>query len=76
MAIFNLGDAFVKWSNGKLKKTIHRMSTPPGEQAKHTRCSLAYFTRPDNDVVLETPGQEDGIRQCRRRVTLHSKLWQ
>ncbi|KAJ8132905.1 hypothetical protein O1611_g716 [Lasiodiplodia mahajangana] len=58
MAIFNLGDAFVKWSDGELKSTIHRVSNPPGEQAKYTRYSLAYFTRPDNDVLLKPLGRK------------------
>ncbi|KAI0903079.1 hypothetical protein F4823DRAFT_619940, partial [Ustulina deusta] len=58
MAIFNLGDAFVKWSEGELKSTIHRVVTPPGEQAKWTRYSLAYFTRPDNHVLLKPLGRK------------------
>ncbi|KAI1820379.1 Clavaminate synthase-like protein [Xylaria intraflava] len=58
MAIFNLGDAFVKWSEGELKSTIHRVSNPPGQQAKYTRYSLAYFTRPDNDVPLKPLGRK------------------
>ncbi|KAI0809855.1 hypothetical protein GGR55DRAFT_695706 [Xylaria sp. FL0064] len=58
MAIFNLGDAFVKWSDGELKSTIHRVVRPPGEQAKRTRYSLAYFTRPDNHVLLKPLGRK------------------
>ncbi|KAI0436978.1 hypothetical protein F4803DRAFT_571703 [Xylaria telfairii] len=58
MAVINLGDAFVKWSNGELKSTIHRVSNPPGEQANHVRYSLAYFTRPDNDVLLKPLGRK------------------
>ncbi|KAF2972452.1 hypothetical protein GQX73_g1155 [Xylaria multiplex] len=58
MAIFNLGDAFVKWSDGELKSTIHRVVNPPGEQAKHTRYSLAYFTRPDHHVLLKPLGRK------------------
>lgn len=58
MAIFNLGDAFVKWSDGELKSTIHRVAAPPGDQAQHTRYSLAYFTRPDHDVVLKPLGRK------------------
>ncbi|KAI0513079.1 hypothetical protein F5B22DRAFT_286153 [Xylaria bambusicola] len=58
MAIFNLGDAFVKWSDGELKSTIHRVVTPPGDQAKWMRYSLAYFTRPNNDVLLKPLGRK------------------
>ncbi|KAK6076366.1 hypothetical protein SCUP515_05529 [Seiridium cupressi] len=58
MAIFNLGDAFVKWSDGELKSTVHRVSNPPGDQAKWTRYSLAYFTRPDHTVALKPLGRK------------------
>ncbi|KAI1503155.1 hypothetical protein F5X99DRAFT_425967 [Biscogniauxia marginata] len=58
MAIFNLGDAFVKWSDGELKSSIHRVTNPPGDQAKWTRYSLAYFTRPDNNVPLKPLGRK------------------
>lgn len=57
MAIFNLGDAFVKWSDGELKSNLHRVVNPPGDQAKWTRYSLAYFTRPNNDVLLKPLGR-------------------
>lgn len=58
MAIFNLGDAFVNWSDGELKSSIHRVTSPPGEQANYTRYSLAYFTRPNNDVLLKPLGRK------------------
>ncbi|KAI1167618.1 hypothetical protein F5B18DRAFT_600696 [Nemania serpens] len=58
MAIFNLGDAFVKWSEGELKSTIHRVVEPPGEQGKFTRYSLAYFVRPDHTVLLKPLGRK------------------
>lgn len=58
MAIFNLGDAFVNWSDGELKSTIHRVANPPGDQAKWTRYSLAYFTRPNHDVQMKPLGRK------------------
>ncbi|KAF2114107.1 putative oxidoreductase [Lophiotrema nucula] len=60
--IVNLGDALVKFSDGKLRSNIHRVVAPPGEQAKLTRYSLVYFCRPEDDVVLQSMvegGQED-----------------
>ena len=42
----------VKFSNGLLRSNLHRVVGPPGAQAKLTRYSLAYFTRPENDVLL------------------------
>lgn len=51
--IINLGDAMVKFTNGLLRSNIHRVMPPPGEQADHTRYSLVYFNRPENDVLLK-----------------------
>ncbi|KAJ9613102.1 hypothetical protein H2200_003043 [Cladophialophora chaetospira] len=51
-AIINLGDAMVKFTNGRLRSNIHRVVSPPGEQANHTRYSLVYFNRPENEVKL------------------------
>ena len=51
-AIINLGDAMVKFTNGLLRSNIHRVHAPPGAQADHTRYSLVYFSRPEDDVQL------------------------
>jgi isopenicillin N synthase-like dioxygenase len=51
-AIVNLGDAMVKFSGGILRSNLHRVVSPPGEQAKEIRRSLVYFSRPEHDVVL------------------------
>ncbi len=51
-AIVNLGDAMVKFTNGLLRSNIHRVVSPPGEQAGCTRYSLVYFARAEDDVLL------------------------
>jgi isopenicillin N synthase-like dioxygenase len=51
-AIVNLGDAMVKFSGGILRSNLHRVVSPPGEQAQEVRRSLVYFSRPEHDVVL------------------------
>jgi isopenicillin N synthase-like dioxygenase len=43
----------VKFTNGLLRSNIHRVMSPPGEQAKETRYSLVYFARPEDEVVLK-----------------------
>lgn len=52
-AIINLGDAMVLLTASILRSNIHRVVAPPGEQANHTRYSLVYFNRPENDVMLK-----------------------
>jgi isopenicillin N synthase-like dioxygenase len=52
-AIVNLGDAMVKFSGGILRSNLHRVVSPPGDQANKIRRSLVYFLRPEHDVVLK-----------------------
>lgn len=52
-AIINMGDAMVKFSNGLLRSNIHRVFSPPGAQADCTRYSIAYFNRPNDNVLLK-----------------------
>ncbi|OAQ65285.2 1-aminocyclopropane-1-carboxylate oxidase [Pochonia chlamydosporia 170] len=60
-AIINLGDAMVKFTNGLLRSNIHRVVSPPGEQADSTRYSLVYFNRPEDDVILRRLQNSDRI---------------
>lgn len=60
-AIINLGDAMVKFTNGLLRSNIHRVNAPPGAQAAHTRYSLVYFSRPENEVLLRRLEGSDKI---------------
>jgi isopenicillin N synthase-like dioxygenase len=55
-----------KFTNGLLRSNIHRVVSPPGEQAKETRYSVVYFSRPEDEVILRRlesgsiPELEDG----------------
>ncbi|KAF7790904.1 hypothetical protein EIP86_001862 [Pleurotus ostreatoroseus] len=51
-AICNLGDAMAVFSGGILRSNLHRVVTPPKEQANYERWSLVFFSRPANDVEL------------------------
>ena len=52
-AIINLGDALTKFSAGIFRSNIHRVVAAPGLQATHTKFSVVYFARPEDDVVLK-----------------------
>lgn len=52
-AIVNLGDAMAVFTNGLLRSNIHRVVSPPGEQADGTRYSVVYFSRPENEVLMK-----------------------
>ncbi|KAK5947565.1 hypothetical protein PMZ80_001718 [Knufia obscura] len=60
-AIINLGDAMAKFTNGLLRSNIHRVVSPPGEQADATRYSLVYFARPENGVLMRRLEGSDRI---------------
>ncbi len=60
-AIINLGDAMVKFTNGRLRSNIHRVNAPPGVQGDCTRYSLVYFNRPENEVMLRRLEGSDKI---------------
>jgi isopenicillin N synthase-like dioxygenase len=51
--IINLGDAIVQWTGGLLRANMHRVTTPPGEQAKCTRFSVGYLVRPAADASMK-----------------------
>jgi isopenicillin N synthase-like dioxygenase len=76
--IVNLGDAMVKFTNGLLRSNIHRVVSPPGEQAKATRYSLVYFARPEDDVPLKRLEGSDVIPPLKEGQTedgMNSKDW-
>jgi len=64
--VVNLGDAMVKFTAGMLRSNIHRVVSPPGEQAESTRMSLVYFARPEDEVILKALEGSDSIDQKRR----------
>ncbi|KAG0650099.1 Glutamine hydroxylase [Hyphodiscus hymeniophilus] len=76
--IVNLGDAMVKFTNGLLRSNIHRVVSPPGDQAKDTRYSLVYFARPEDDVVLKRLEGSDVIPELKdgeQAEAMTSKDW-
>jgi isopenicillin N synthase-like dioxygenase len=76
--IVNLGDAMVKFTNGLLRSNIHRVVSPPGEQASETRYSLVYFARPEDEVVLKRLEGSDVIpplQEGQEEEGMNSKEW-
>ncbi|CAL1694633.1 unnamed protein product [Somion occarium] len=60
-AVCNVGDTLALFSGGILRSNVHRVMPPPGEQAKYTRYSIAYFSRPGNRIVLRALSNESKI---------------
>lgn len=53
-AVINLGDALVKLLGGRVHSGLHRVVTPPGEQATVPRSSVVYFARPNGSIRLQS----------------------
>jgi len=50
----NACDALSFLTGGYVRSTIHRVTVPPKDQQHVDRLGLLYFSRPHNDVVLNT----------------------
>lgn len=48
----NIADSLSFLSNGYLKSSIHRVVTPPPDQAHLDRLGVLYFVRPEDDLEL------------------------
>jgi isopenicillin N synthase-like dioxygenase len=51
--VINTGDLIARWSNDVFKSTPHRV-VPRPESAVEGRQSIAFFSDPDPDVLIET----------------------
>ncbi|KAM0698127.1 hypothetical protein Q7P36_001591 [Cladosporium allicinum] len=62
--VVNLGDALVRFSASILRSNLHRVVSPPGEQAGWKRMSLVYFARPEDEVLLKALGESEMVREA------------
>lgn len=64
--LVNVGYLLMRWTNGRWKNTVHRVSEPPRSMSNETaqgvddlkemvpeRFSIAFFSNPDPDTVVE-----------------------
>ncbi|KAM4057776.1 2OG-Fe(II) oxygenase superfamily protein [Hirsutella rhossiliensis] len=52
--VVNTADMLHFWTNGYLASCMHRVVSPPPEQAHMERFGLIYFLRPNDDARLQT----------------------
>ncbi|KAH3662174.1 hypothetical protein OGAPHI_005422 [Ogataea philodendri] len=53
--VVNIGDLLMRWSNNRLKSTLHRVRAPPGTAQSgisKARYSIPYFVNPNRDVAI------------------------
>ena len=51
--VVNIGDMLQRLTNHVYPSTTHRVTNPPGEQARKPRYSVPFFLHPNPDVVLD-----------------------
>ena len=47
----NAADLLERWSSGRIKSTLHRVSLP--KDTTQPRQSVVFFARPDDDCLIE-----------------------
>ena len=50
--VVNVGDMMERFTNGKLRSTIHRVVNPPIEKMRTSRYSIPFFMHPISDMDL------------------------
>ncbi len=65
--VVNIGDAMMRWTNNRWVSTLHRViNPPPDSQGSTRRQSIAYFSNPDADAMIEClPGFSDSENPAR-----------
>ena len=51
----NIGDMLMRWSDDKLKSTLHRVRMPKPEEKQGSRYSMAFFCQANKDVIIQGP---------------------
>lgn len=52
----NIGDMLMRWSDDRLKSTLHRVRMPKPNESKDSRYSMAFFCQANKDVTIQGPG--------------------
>ncbi|WP_221800582.1 isopenicillin N synthase family dioxygenase [Oceanobacter mangrovi] len=51
----NIGDMLMRWSDDKLKSTLHRVRMPRADEYQGPRFSMAYFCQANKDQIIQGP---------------------
>jgi isopenicillin N synthase-like dioxygenase len=51
----NIGDMLMRWSDDRLKSTLHRVRMPTAEENQGSRYSMAFFCQANKKVIIEGP---------------------
>jgi len=51
----NIGDMLMRWSDDKLKSTLHRVRMPKPEENQGSRYSMAFFCQANKEIIIQGP---------------------
>lgn len=51
----NIGDMLMRWSDDRLKSTLHRVRMPRDDEGRGARYSMAFFCQANCDVLIKSP---------------------
>jgi isopenicillin N synthase-like dioxygenase len=51
----NIGDMLTRWSDDRLRSTLHRVRMPHADEHLGPRYSIAYFAQADRDAIIDPP---------------------
>jgi isopenicillin N synthase-like dioxygenase len=51
--VVNIGDLLMRWTNDRWLSNMHRVVNPPGDGAAGPRLSIAFFSHPNYDALIE-----------------------
>lgn len=54
----NIGDMLMRWSDDKLKSTLHRVKMPKVDEYRGPRYSMAFFCQANKDVIIQGPDKK------------------
>lgn len=51
--VVNIGDLLMRWTNDRWLSNLHRVVNPPADGPPRARLSIAFFSHPNYDVLIE-----------------------
>ncbi|CZS90730.1 related to iron/ascorbate family oxidoreductases [Rhynchosporium agropyri] len=72
--LVNVGDALASLSGGYFQAALHRVHRPPAGQDQLDRVGTLYFSRAENDLVLDPPRQSAKLQRLGLLDMVHPEI--
>lgn len=76
--VVNIGDLLMRWTNDRWLSNMHRVVNPPADGPARARLSIAFFSHPNYDALIEClptqgPARHAPVRSGHYRDTKYAK---